>query len=146
MNWWAWIASGAILLGAEIALFDAQFYLVFVGTTAILVGLVDLVVPGVPGFALWLAFAVLSVVSSVTFRKRLYLKLRGHAPAVEAGPAGHELDLPCALAPGETARIEHSGSHWSVQNDSPAALSAGDHVHVHRIEGLTLLVRPHPRA
>ena len=31
MEWWAWIAVGAMLLGSELAFVDAQFYLVFVG-------------------------------------------------------------------------------------------------------------------
>jgi len=30
MEWWAWIAVGAILLVSELAFVDAQFYLVFV--------------------------------------------------------------------------------------------------------------------
>ena len=35
MEWWAWIAAGAILLGSELAFVDAQFYLVFVGASAL---------------------------------------------------------------------------------------------------------------
>ena len=31
MQWWGWIAVGVILLGAELAFVDAQFYLVFIG-------------------------------------------------------------------------------------------------------------------
>ncbi len=38
MQWWAWIAVGAILLGSELALVDAQFYLVFIGASALVVG------------------------------------------------------------------------------------------------------------
>ena len=33
MEWWAWIAVGAILLGSELAFVNAQFYLVFVGAS-----------------------------------------------------------------------------------------------------------------
>jgi membrane protein implicated in regulation of membrane protease activity len=42
MQWWAWIAVGAILLGSELGFVDAQFYLVFVGAAALLVGVLDL--------------------------------------------------------------------------------------------------------
>ena len=37
MQWWAWIAVGAILLGSELAFVDAQFYLVIVGGSALVV-------------------------------------------------------------------------------------------------------------
>ena len=42
MEWWAWIAVGAVLLGSELGIVDAQFYLVFVGASALVVGLLDL--------------------------------------------------------------------------------------------------------
>ena len=42
MQWWAWIAVGAILLGSEMTLVNAQFYLVFIGSAALVVGLMDL--------------------------------------------------------------------------------------------------------
>ena len=34
MPWWGWITIGAILLGSEMLLIDAQFYLVFLGLAA----------------------------------------------------------------------------------------------------------------
>ena len=48
MDWWAWVVGGAILFGAELFFVDAQFYLVFIGTAAILTGI---------GAAAWPAFA-----------------------------------------------------------------------------------------
>ena len=45
MSWWGWIIAGAILLGAELTFVNAQFYLVFVGSAAILVGLATLAAP-----------------------------------------------------------------------------------------------------
>ena len=41
MIWWQWFVLGALLLGAEIAI-DAEFYLVFLGISAIVVGLIGL--------------------------------------------------------------------------------------------------------
>ena len=38
MEWWAWITVGAILLGSELTFVNAQFYLVFIGGAALLVG------------------------------------------------------------------------------------------------------------
>ena len=43
MQWWAWIAVGAILLGSELAFVDAQFYLVIVGGSALVVGMLGAV-------------------------------------------------------------------------------------------------------
>ena len=48
MYWWAWIAVGAILLGSELAFVDAQFYLVFVGASAFVVGMLQLAGVGLP--------------------------------------------------------------------------------------------------
>ena len=48
MSWWGWIIAGAILLGAELSFVSAQFYLVFIGSAAILVGLATLLLPLAP--------------------------------------------------------------------------------------------------
>jgi membrane protein implicated in regulation of membrane protease activity len=67
---------GATLLGAEMFVVDAQFYLVFFGIAAALVGLAGLAGLAMPDWAQWLAFAVLAVVSMLAFRRRLYGLLR----------------------------------------------------------------------
>jgi membrane protein implicated in regulation of membrane protease activity len=134
--------GGAILFGAELAFVDAQFYLVFVGFAAMLVGVL-VALTGVEEWAQWALFAILAGASMLLFRARIYRKLRGHrAPEVRTGPSGDELTLPAALAPEESCQTEHAGSFWTVQNDSEMALSCGARVRVVRVEGLTLLVRP----
>jgi len=35
LSWWTWMIGGAILFGAELAFIDAQFYLVFAGSTSV---------------------------------------------------------------------------------------------------------------
>ena len=42
MTWWMWMTLGAFLLGAELFAIDVQFYLVFLGVSAALVGLAGL--------------------------------------------------------------------------------------------------------
>jgi membrane protein implicated in regulation of membrane protease activity len=133
--------GGAVLLGAELAFVDAQFYLVFVGSAAILVGLL-LTLTALEEWAQWALFAMLSSASMMFFRGRIYRKLRGHPPEVRTGPRGDELTLPAALAPEERCQTEHAGSFWTVQNDSELALSSGARVRVVRVDGMTLLVRP----
>jgi inner membrane protein len=142
MTWWAWIISGAILFGAELAYVNAQFYLVFIGGAAIAVGLMAAVSPGLQLWAQWATFAVLAVASMVTFRRRIYLRLRGHLPAVRSGPTGEVITLRTSLAPGESCQTEHGGTFWTVRNDTDVPLPSGSRVRVAGVRGLTLLVRP----
>jgi inner membrane protein len=142
MNWWGWIIAGAILLGAELAFVSAQFYLVFIGSAAIAVGLITVAAPVFPPWAQWAVFAVLAIVSMVAFRSRIYRKLHGQAPPIHPGPARGEVMLPTSLAPGESCQAEHCGSFWTVRNDSDIPLPSGTRARIASVHGLTLLVRP----
>jgi membrane protein implicated in regulation of membrane protease activity len=140
MQWWAWIAVGAILLGSELGFVDAQFYLVFIGASAVIVGLLDLT-----GFALaaslqWVLFGVLAMVSMVTFRRRIYERLRRTLPVMKHGPAGETVILPAALAPGDSCRLEFRGTSWSAINAGPSVIGAGARARIERVDGLTLIV------
>lgn len=141
MSWWAWMIGGVILLGAELAFIDAQFYLVFVGTAAIVVGILVTFLQLDP-WVQWALFALLTIGSMVFFRGRIYRQLRGHLPVVRMGPSGDVLTLPVALAPGESCRTEHCGSFWTVRNDSEVPIPSGANVRIARVQGLTLLVHP----
>ncbi len=84
MAWWGWIAAGALLLAAEMGLVDAEFYLVFLGLSALLVGLLALAGLGGPPWVQWLLFAALAATSLVLFRGRVYSRLRPRAGARRA--------------------------------------------------------------
>ncbi|SRR5258707_8891353 len=141
MHWWAWIAVGAILLGSELAFIDAQFYLVFVGAGAFVVGMLQLAGLGMPVWLQWLIFAVLAATSMLTFRRRIYESMRRRLPAVKGGPAGELVTLPTALPPGETCRLEYRGSSWSAVNAGLGVIAAGSRARIERVDGLTLVVR-----
>jgi membrane protein implicated in regulation of membrane protease activity len=141
MQWWAWIAVGAILLGSELAFVDAQFYLVFVGASAFLVGMLQLTGLEFAAWLQWLTFAVLAATSMLLFRRRIYEKMRRGLPAMKSGPAGEMVTLPTALPPGETCRLEHRGSSWSAVNGGKAMIAAGARARIERVDGLTLVVR-----
>lgn len=143
MTWWGWVIAGAILLGAELLVVNAQFYLVFVGCAAILVGLVALIVP-LAEWLQWALFAVLALVSMVTFRNRIYRRFHGAAPPVETGPQGGLITLPVALAAGESCQAEYGGTFWTVRNDSATPLPSGSRARIVSVQNLTLLVRPDP--
>ncbi len=69
MTWWSWLVLGAVLLGAELFAIDAQFYLVFLGLSAALVGLAGLFGVSMSEWAQWTLFAVLALISFFSFAK-----------------------------------------------------------------------------
>jgi membrane protein implicated in regulation of membrane protease activity len=141
MQWWAWIAVGAILLGSELAFVNAHFYLVFVGASALVVGILALAGAARADWLQWLIFAALAVTSMLTFRRRIYERMGRVLPAMRSGPAGETVTLPTNLPPGETCRLEYRGSSWSAINDGEAVIAAGSRVRIERVDGLTLVVR-----
>jgi membrane protein implicated in regulation of membrane protease activity len=140
MEWWAWIAVGAILLGSELAFVDAQFYLVFVGASAFVIGMLQLTGLGMPEWLQWLAFAALTAISVFTFRRQIYERMRRKLPAMKGGPAGEIVTLPIALPPGESCRLEYRGGSWSAVNGGHAEIAAGARARIARVDGLTLVV------
>ena len=140
MQWWAWIAVGAILLGSELAFVDAQFYLVFVGASALAVGLLQITGLNMAVWLQWLIFAALAATSMLTFRRRIYERMRRGLPAMKGGPAGETVTLPQELTPGESCRLEFRGSSWSAVNGGKAVIAAGAKARIERVDGLTLVV------
>jgi len=141
MQWWAWIAVGAILLGSELTFVNAQFYLVFVGASALVVGILALAGAATADWLQWLIFAALAVTSLLTFRGRVYERMRRTLPIMRSGPAGEIVTLPLELPPGETCRLEYRGSSWSAINAGDSVIAAGSRARVERVDGLTLVVR-----
>jgi membrane protein implicated in regulation of membrane protease activity len=140
MEWWAWVAVGTILLGSELAFVDAQFYLVFVGAAALVVGFLGLGSWSPAVWLQWLIFMTLAAVSMVFFRRRIYERMRRNLPVMRHGPAGGTVVLPTALPPGETCRLEYHGSSWSAINSGRSVIAAGGRARIERVDGLTLVV------
>jgi membrane protein implicated in regulation of membrane protease activity len=140
MQWWAWIAVGAVLLGSELAFIDAQFYLVFVGGSALLVGALDFLGLVPADWMQWALFALLAVSSVVIFRRRIYDQLRRKLPDMKQGPVGGTLVLPASLQPGESCRLEYCGSSWNATNGSASLILAGQKARIDRVNGLTLVI------
>ncbi|HEY3729986.1 MAG TPA: NfeD family protein [Steroidobacteraceae bacterium] len=144
MNWWGWMIGGAILLGAELGFVNAQFYLVFIGSAAIIVGVLDAALPTLAPEWQWALFAILAVVSMVAFRGPLYRRLHLRLPSMPSGPAGGVLMLPDTLDPGQSCQVEHAGTFWTVRNEGATAIAAGAPARIVSVQGLTLVVRPEP--
>ena len=142
MSWWGWITIGTLLLCAELFAIDAQFYLVFIGVGAIIVGVVGLAAPELPGWVPWILFAVLSLTSMFTIRRQLYERIRGRAVGFASGAVGTRLTLRESLAPGGSCRTEFRGSQWTAINVGKEPIPAGGTAEIDAVDGLNLRVRP----
>ena len=140
MTWWSWMIIGALLLAAELFAVDAQFYLVFLGLSAAIVGLAGMFGLVIPEWAQWMAFATLSLVSFFTFRKSLYAKIRGGAVGFRETLSGHIVNIDTDLAAGAEARIDFRGTRWTAKNVGSETIAGGSRARVVRAEGLTLHV------
>ena len=142
MTWWGWIIAGAVLLGAELTFVSAQFYLVFIGSAAVLVGLITLVA-GLADWLQWALFAVVAIVSMVAFRSRVYQRFGRALPHVDTGPpTGGLITLQVSLGAGESCQTEYAGTYWTIRNDSDQPIPPGGRARVTGVKDLTLLVRP----
>ncbi|WP_082990190.1 NfeD family protein [Woeseia oceani] len=144
MAWWAWMILGAVLFGAEMLAVDAQFYLVFIGLSAALVGVLALLGLTAPEWLQWLIFAGLALGSMFTFRRKLYEKIRGNVPGFKEGIAGEYIVIDTDLAVGAQGRTQFRGTDWTVVNSGGTTIAAGSRVPVTRNEGLTLYVSADP--
>jgi membrane protein implicated in regulation of membrane protease activity len=140
MTWWAWMILGAVLLGAELFAVDAQFYLVFLGVSAAIVGLATLFGVTLPEWGQWLSFAIVSLIFFVTFRAAFYTKLRSGGQGFENKIAGDSVSVTDEIASGGHGRAQYRGSGWNIHNVGEQAIAAGSRAKVVEVDGLTLKV------
>jgi membrane protein implicated in regulation of membrane protease activity len=136
---WGWLVVGIGLLAIEMFVIDAQFYLVFLGASAALVGLLGIAGVAMPEWTEWLTFAVLAVVTMVAFRRRLYeLVRRQQGPVDERINTGDLVVVPTRLEPGQSCRVDYRGSSWTARNTGGNAIEAGSEARISSVDGLTL--------
>jgi len=142
MPWWSWLVLAALALAVEMFVLDAQFYLVFLGISAAIVGLLGLAGVNLPDWMQWLVYSILSVATMVAFRQRLYQMVRGRTGHVEERlTVGDRVTVPVRLEPSQTCRVDYGGSSWTARNVDETAIDAGREAVIARVEGLILLVR-----
>ena len=98
---------GAVLLGVELFAVDAQFYLVFLGVSAALVGLLGLFGIVLPEWGQWLAFTIMSLAFFFSFRPMIYSKIHGSGENYPETLSGDSLSISDDLAPGAEVRAQH---------------------------------------
>ena len=131
---------GAVLLSVELFAVDAQFYLVFLGLSAVMVGLAEFFGVNLPEWGQWLAFAILALIFFFTFRKALYKKIHGSVEGFRDSLDGDTLLINEDLEPGAETRAEHRGTNWTVRNTGNTVIKSGSRVPVVKVDGLTLHV------
>jgi inner membrane protein len=142
MPWWGWFVLGAVLLGTEMFVLDAQFYLVFLGVSAALVGFFGLFGVNLPEWGEWLAFAAFSLITMVAFRQRIYQLVRNRTGVVEERlNLGDRVTVPVRLEPGQTCRVDYHGSSWTARNSDQQSIEAGREAIITQVEGLMLHVK-----
>ncbi len=142
MPWWGWITVGTLLLVAEITIVDLEFYLVFLGVSALAVGLALVAGLALPFWLQWLAFAALAIVSLVVFRQRIYAHLRpGAEGTIQDGVDGELAIAVASIPPGASGGVMLHGTRWTGRNQGNVVIPAGASCRVERRQGLILDVR-----
>ena len=141
MAWWSWCILGVALLGVELLALDAQFYLVFAGLAAVVVGLLGLVGLELPVAGQWFAFAGLAVAAMFTLRGPIYAKLMNKPFGNVSTDLDQRVVLAQELAPGKSCRIEYRGSGWTAINIGDEVIPSGGAARIDSIDGVTLRVR-----
>ena len=140
MLWWQWIVVGICLLGAEMMV-DADFYLVFLGVSAVVVGLVDLAWAGSPIWGEWLLFSGVAIASLLLFRSRLHAKLRGSTAEISGSLVGDVGVVEAEIEPGGMGRITLRGTTWTARNVEEGVLPENARVRVDAVSGVIVDVR-----
>ena len=141
MQWWTWFVLGTLLLGIELFAIDAQFFLIFIGAAAIVVGLIGMLGIELPGWLQWLLFAALAVAAMATMRRQIYAKLRKRPHSTVDSDVHQLVRVPEELEPGKSTRIEYRGASWTALNVGKAAIPAGAEVRIESVDGLPLHIR-----
>lgn len=145
MIWWYWMVLGLALLGLEILTLGGlgNFYFLFFGVSAIIVGAIVWLGLSQPDWLQWCLFAVFGIVSLFVLRRSLQQKMSvgetgGEPVDSMVGEVATVLeDLPVQAA----GKAELRGSTWTVRNVGQTALTKGQRSQVIRVDGLTLWIK-----
>lgn len=143
MVWWHWIVVGFILIGIELGAVG-NFFILFFGLGAIVVGLLDLVGLEGPQWLQWLLFSFFSVVLLLLFRDRLLQWFRDRSAGADRVDAltGETAVVIDPMPPSGMGRVELRGAAWSARNLSATPIAKGKRCRVVAVDGLVLSVQP----
>lgn len=137
MEWWAWLILGMVLMTAEVTLIDAAFYLIFLGVSAMVVGLIELMGLELSVSAQWVTFALIALASMVFLRKRLYESYNKDG-GYESIPDSETITVDQELQPGAKGRVSYRGSDWDARNVGSKVIEAGSEAVIKSVNGIEL--------
>ena len=137
MSWWLWIVFGVALLVAEVTV-DAAFWLLFIGISAVILGLGGFFGFTGPPVAQWLVFAGLSLVLLYFVRGRLRAFVMRHKGGPVEAVIGEEATAVSALAAGAAGKAMLRGAEWDARNVGSSEIPQGARVRVARVDQLVL--------
>lgn len=141
MGHWHWWGLAVFLLIVEVSLFPA-FFCLWLGVSALLVGLLLVFTPGLDWRAQWFCFSFLAVISLVFWQ----MFLKGRVQRVpdsglnQRGSRyiGREITLEAPIFQG-SGRVRLDDSSWKIFGPD---LPSGARVRVTGLDGIVLLVEP----
>jgi len=140
MPWWLWMLFGLTLLWLEVQTFNS-FYLLFFGTGALLVGLLDAVGLVEADWLQWLLFSVLSIVTLALLRRPIMARLASSDTNRVDNLIGETAIASEDIPSGGVGKAEMRGTVWSARNDGPTPLRKDTRCRVQRVDGLMLWLR-----
>lgn len=137
---WHWLILGVILLGVE--LLTGSTYILWPAVSALAVGVLLFIGPGLGWELQMLLFFLLSVATLVLGRTHLQRLVRGGEPSDLNDPGtamiGRQVRAVIDFT-GTEGRVEMGDTQWSARLDSGTA-AKGDLLRVNSVQGATLIV------
>ena len=138
--YWHWLVLGVLLIGAE--MLDGSGHLIWLGISALAVGLIHWAIPSMPWVVQILLFAAISIIS--IFAWKAYRKANpdpDNYPTLNKRGSNYidrVVTLSQAIVDGE-GKVNVSDTIWKVRGPD---LAVGTKVKITAVEGTSLVVEP----
>ena len=148
MQWWHWALVGSALIGLEILTLGGlgNFYFLFFGIAALVVGVLVWLGLTEPVWLQWVLFAVSGIATLLVLQKPLRKKMPARTKQADLvdSMVGQVATLMEDIPAQAAGKAELHGSTWTVRNAGDTPLVKGQRSQVIRVDGLTLWIQVEP--
>ncbi|MEC4671324.1 MAG: NfeD family protein [Nitrospirota bacterium] len=148
MQWWHWVLVGLALIGLEILTLGGlgNFYFLFFGIAALVVGVLVWLGLTEPVWLQWVLFAVSGIATLLVLQKPLRKKMPARTKQADLvdSMVGQVATLMEDIPAQAAGKAELHGSTWTVRNAGDTPLVKGQRSQVIRVDGLTLWIQAEP--
>jgi len=138
--YWHWLVLGVLLVGAE--MLDGSGHLIWLGISALVVGLIHWAVPGMPWVVQIIMFAIISIISIYAWKayKKANPEPDNYPTLNQRGTEyiNRTFTLTEAIVDGE-GKMNVNDTIWRVRGPD---IVAGTKVKVNAVDGTSLVVEP----